>query len=144
MEPHGCHSSRKIHRGVGPSSCLSQVYKDAGHPPFLTVAYTISSSLPPTFRNKSIPTYFNTHISQILVLFIERIVDLDSAKYIHNTVIMTPQRQYSGHSDDSNLTYGSSAASSPALRSSDSSLSLDSLGTPIFPPLSSAVADSFG
>jgi hypothetical protein len=56
---------------------------------------------------------------------------------------MAPQRQWSGHSDDSALTYGSSAASSPGLNPSDSTLSLASLGTPISPPLESAVADSF-
>ena len=56
---------------------------------------------------------------------------------------MAPQRQWSGHSDDSALTYGSSASSSPALRPNDSTPSLQSLGTPISPPLESAVADSF-
>ncbi|VUC21764.1 unnamed protein product [Clonostachys rosea] len=53
-----------------------------------------------------------------------------------------PQRQYSGHSDDSNLTYGSSAASSPDLRAVSND-ELAQLGTPITPPLENAVADSF-
>jgi hypothetical protein len=53
-----------------------------------------------------------------------------------------PQRQYSGHSDDSNLTYGSSAASSPDLRAISED-QLAHLGTPITPPLENAVADSF-